>query len=266
MASGEISGTDEGTAGSWVRRFRPVGDPAVRLVCFPHAGGSASAFLPLVKALPPWVEVLAMQYPGRQDRRREQFVRSLDEFTERSLGELSRWGDRPLAFFGHSLGATIAFEVARRAFEENLETVGLFASGRRAPALPPEAPFGVHDTETAVRELARLGGTDSGLFDEPEILAMVLPALRADYHAAETYRYVPAPAGRDVDCPLVALTGDRDPVTTVADARAWSAHTSGTFRLEVFEGGHFFLTERAAAVADTVAECLRAWAPQPMRG
>jgi pyochelin biosynthesis protein PchC len=94
----------------WLRCYRPVDDPAIRLVCFPHAGGAASAFLPFTRRLDADVEVLAVQYPGRQDRRGEPFVDSVNGLVDGLLPALLTRADRPLAFFGHSMGATVAFE------------------------------------------------------------------------------------------------------------------------------------------------------------
>lgn len=101
--------------GAWVRRFHPDGrDAAHRLICFPHAGGSASFYFPVSRALTPGVDVLAIQYPGRQDRRHEPCIDSIAALADALAEEVRPWCDRPVTFFGHSMGATLAFEVARR--------------------------------------------------------------------------------------------------------------------------------------------------------
>lgn len=100
--------------GLWIRRFHPRPDGDVRLVCLPHAGGSASFFFPVSQAMPPSVDVLCVQYPGRQDRRAEPVIDSIPDLADQVFAALLPWADRPLAFFGHSMGATLAFEVARR--------------------------------------------------------------------------------------------------------------------------------------------------------
>ncbi|MFE5829111.1 thioesterase II family protein [Streptomyces sp. NPDC056508] len=249
-------------AGSWFRRFRPAPQAPVRLVCLPHGGGSAGFFLPVAHALAPAVDVLAVQYPGRQDRRGEEPVADLQELADRITEALAPYRDRPLAFFGHSMGATLGFEVARRLEAAGEVPAVLFASGRPAPSIPFEGGLGAAGDERLLAELDALGGTDAALLRDPELLAMVLPALRADYRAVETYAYRPGPA---LTCPVVALTGDRDPVADVEGVLAWEEHTTGPFTAEVFPGGHFFLTDRAEEVLATVVAHLGP-APRIMAG
>ncbi|MFI9723196.1 thioesterase II family protein [Streptomyces sp. NPDC052396] len=232
--------------GLWIRRFHPKEDGTVRLVCLPHAGGSASFFFPLSRAMPSWVDVIAVQYPGRQDRREEPFIDSLDELADRVFQALLPWSDRPLAFFGHSMGATLAFEVARR-FEREKDLVAtvLFASGRRAPSRHREDSVHRRDDEGIVQEMRALSGTDAQILGDEELLRMVLPAIRADYRAVETYAYRP---GEPLRCPVVALTGDSDSRVTLDEATAWAEHTTGTFELKVYPGGHFFPAQHQAEI------------------
>src|SRR4051812_25453397 len=103
-----------GSTNLWLRRFHPVSDPPIRLACLPHAGGSASFFLPVSKTFFPHCEVLAVQYPGRQDRRHEKCIDNVSELADLVAEQLLGLTDRPLAIFGHSMGATVAFEVALR--------------------------------------------------------------------------------------------------------------------------------------------------------
>ncbi|MFE2107825.1 thioesterase II family protein [Kitasatospora sp. NPDC059463] len=240
----------------WIRRFHPRPDAAVRLVCLPHAGGSASYFLPVSRAMPPSVDVLCVQYPGRQDRRAEPLVDNVPDLADQVLAALLPWTDRPLAFFGHSLGATLAFEVARRLErQKGLVAAGLFASGRRAPSTHRVETVHLRDDDGLIADIRELSGTDDRLLGDEEILRMILPATRADYRAAETYAYEPGEALR---CPLSALVGDDDPKVTVAEAAAWADHTEGPFDLRVFPGGHFYLADHQAAVIEAVTARLTA--------
>ncbi|MGZ3147201.1 thioesterase II family protein [Lentzea chajnantorensis] len=237
------------TSNAWLRRFRPRDSAPVRLVCLPHAGGSATYFLPVAAALDPSVDVLAVQYPGRQDRRTEPFVRTIDELAELVTEQLSGWTDRPLALFGHSMGATLGFEVARRLERAGTVPVALFVSGRRAPSCFRDERVHQEDDEQLLADVRALSGTDARLFGDEEIMRMVLPALRADYEAAETYRYEP---GEPLRAPVVSMVGDADSKVTVDEARAWDRHTSGEFDFHVYPGGHFFLDEHATAVIDMI--------------
>ncbi|MFJ7249942.1 thioesterase II family protein [Kitasatospora sp. NPDC098652] len=239
--------TSPGTASTlWLRRFHPGEGRTVRLVCFPHAGGSASFFLPVSAALSAEAEVIALQYPGRQDRRREPCIEDIATLADRITDELLTLDDRPTVYFGHSMGAVLAFETAWRLERKGTHAPGaVIASGRRAPSTTrPEA---VHrqDDDGVIAELKLLNGTNAQLLGDEEVLRMAMPAIRADYRAIERYTCGP---DRVLGCPVVALTGDADPRTTVAEARAWQAHTDGAFRLRVLPGGHFFLADQQTAV------------------
>ncbi|MEV6105519.1 alpha/beta fold hydrolase [Streptomyces sp. NPDC051940] len=234
------------TAGAWIRRFHPADDAAARLVCFPHAGGSASYYFPVSRALSPGLDVVTVQYPGRQDRRHEPCLDDARLLADRTAEELRPWCDRPVALFGHSLGATVAFEVALRLRERGVTPLVLFASGRRAPSRH-RANERVHlaGDDHLIATIKRMSGTDPTVLGDDELLRAVLPAIRADYKAAETYRYEPGPA---LDCPLVVVNGDSDPEVTPGEARSWSEHTAAECVFHWFTGGHFYLNDHAADV------------------
>ncbi|MET8770971.1 alpha/beta fold hydrolase [Streptomyces sp. NPDC004658] len=249
----------------WLRRFHPaVGGE--ELICFPHAGGSAGYWFPLSASLAPAVSVLAVQYPGRQDRHLEPPVDDLHRLADR-IGEVlaARPPARSRMFLGHSMGATLAYEVALRLAGQPAGPSALFVSGCPAPSRPrTEASVmvrGAVDDSALIDKVRALGGTDSRLLADPELLGLVLPALRADHRAAETYTSTP---GAVLTCPVVALTGDDDVTATRADVDAWRQHTTGEFGLRTFTGGHFFLMEHLDAVADLVAgRFRRARRPEP---
>lgn len=247
-----LSGDDNGL---WIRRFHPRPDSEVRLVCLPHAGGAASYFFPLSKAMPSFAEVLGVQYPGRQDRRNEPLIDNIPDLADRVYAALLPWADRPLAFLGHSLGASLAFEVARRfEREKDIVAAGLFVSARRAPSTHRSETVHLLDDRGLVAEVDRLDGTASGLLKDEEVLRMVLPAIRSDYRAAETYVYEP---GEPLRCPVLAMTGDADPKVTLDEVAAWERHTEGPFELKVYPGGHFYLADHQAAVTEEIAGRLR---------
>ncbi len=233
----------------WLRRFHPAPEAKARLVCLPHAGGSASFYFPVSRALSASVEVLAAQYPGRQDRRSEKCVEDIGELADRLAEALLGWTDRPLALFGHSMGATVAFEVARRLEDTGVIAAGLFVSGRRAPSRQRVENMHRSADDLLLAELKALSGTEAQLFGDSELLSIVLPVIRSDYKAAETYRYQPGPK---LNCPIFALVGDSDPKVTVDDASAWAEHTAAQFDMGVFSGGHFYLTEHRSAVVHTI--------------
>lgn len=245
--------------GLWLRRFHPAPEAAMQLVCLPHAGGAATYFFGISKSLCPAIDVLAVQYPGRQDRRREPGIPSIHDLADRLLAAVLPLTDRPIALFGHSLGASVGYELALRLQAEGLVPTGLFVSGRRPPHLSRDDRTHLEDDAGLVAAVRGLGGTESALFDDPDVLAMVLPAIRNDYVAAETYRYRPGPGLR---CPIVALVGDADPKVTVGEAGEWAAHTKAGFDLVTYSGDHFYLNEHAP----DIQQRLRAHAKAAARG
>lgn len=243
----------------WIRRYRPAPGAAIRLVCLPHAGGSASFFLPVSAALSPAIDVLAVQYPGRQDRLREPMIDDLGDLADAVVTALTPWLDRPFAFFGHSMGATLAFEVTRR-LEQGAgpAPLHLFASGRRAPSRHRDENVHLGGDDRIIAELTELSGTDTRVLGEEEMLRMVLPAIRNDYRATETYRYRPGPP---LSCPITVLTGDADPKTSLEEAEAWRDHTTGPFDLRVYPGGHFYLADHQSEVLDAITDRLAVGLP-----
>ncbi|MGW0244886.1 thioesterase II family protein [Micromonospora sp. LA-10] len=240
----------------WIRRFHPGPRNGPTLVCFPHAGGSASYFTALSSELRSALHVFAVQYPGRQDRLRDRCLTSIFELAEESYAALRPLLDRPVAFFGHSMGAMIAFEVANL-MRERLDAAPatLFVSGRRAPSRVRDESVHLRDDAGLVAELKKLSGTDSRILDDEDVLRMVLPSMRSDYRAVESYRFRPGPP---LSCPVVALVGADDDKVDLDEARSWGDHTTGGFRLHVFPGGHFYLAEQRQAVADLVSRQLLA--------
>ncbi|MFB7508346.1 thioesterase II family protein, partial [Streptomyces broussonetiae] len=216
------------------------------------AGGSASFYFSVSAQLSSVAEVFAVQYPGRQDRRKEVSPTDIATLADQlydALGPALK--ARPTTFFGHSMGATLGFEVARRLeHDHGVVPRALVASARRAPSCPREESVHLRDDDGLVEEMRQLSGTDSAILDDEELIRMALPAIRADYRVAETYVYEPGP---DLRCPIVGLVGDNDPKVTVEEARAWSRHTATSFDFHVFQGGHFYLTSHQKEVLDLLA-------------
>ncbi|MCX5330362.1 MULTISPECIES: thioesterase II family protein [unclassified Streptomyces] len=233
----------------WLRRFGAAREPSVRLVCLPHAGGSASAFFALHRELPPSVDCVAVQYPGRQERRHEPPLRNARALAARVASVLEPLTDLPLVLFGHSMGAVVGFETAGLLERGGANApVGFIASGRHSPATPRHETTHLRDDDGLIAEITALSGTDPQVLADPDMRDMILPALRADYTAVETYRRDP---GLVLRCPITVFTGTSDPRVTDAEARAWDRLTTGAFRVERFPGGHFYLdgAERAVAAA-----------------
>ncbi|GGV40260.1 oleoyl-ACP hydrolase [Kitasatospora herbaricolor] len=246
-------GTEDGDR--WIRRFHPSPASRVKLVCLAHAGGSANFYLPLSALLAPEVEVLAIQYPGRQDRWHEPVVADIGTLADRITAALRPWTGEPLALFGHSMGAVLGFEIARRLEAgPGRPPLALFASGRRAPSRTRDERVHLLDDDDLVAEIEALQGTAPGALADPELRALVLPGVRADYRAIETYR---CPPGATVATPVTVLIGDRDPRVDVAEAEAWFEHTTAATGLRVFPGGgHFYLADAWEEIAGRIRQDL----------
>nr|6VAP_A Chain A, Thioesterase [Streptomyces sp. WAC02707]6VAP_B Chain B, Thioesterase [Streptomyces sp. WAC02707] len=257
---GHMTGTNT-HSDVWIRQYRPAHPTAPQLICLPHAGGSATFYHPVAAALAPRCDVLAVQYPGRQDRRAEKPLEDIDELANQLFPVLRARVHQPVALFGHSMGATLAFELARRFESAGISLEALLVSARPAPSRQRTGGT-VHllSDEELVAELRTLDGTAEQVFHDEELVRMALPAIRGDYRAAETYRYRPGPKLR---CPIHALTGDDDPMVTPVEARAWSEHTDGPFTLDTFAGGHFYLLEHRDAILGIIAEHLRTCSRAP---
>lgn len=238
----------------WFRRFHPSDNAATQLVCLPHAGGAATYFFEVARTLSPEIDVLAVQYPGRQDRYKEPLVDDVHVLADRLTEALLPLATRPITLFGHSLGASVGFEVALRLEKAGVAPTALFASGRRAPSRHRNDQVHLRDDDGLLAEVRALSGTDSGVLDDEEVLRMVLPALRSDYKAAETYSWR---EGAGLECPVFGLTGESDPRVTVDEVAAWEAHTSSAFELVVYPGDHFYLNENMPDILRLIRKHVR---------
>jgi surfactin synthase thioesterase subunit len=235
----------------------PSADASVRLFCFPHAGGGPAFFRPWRPALAPEIDVRPIQLPGRESRIDEPPCRRLDELLDPLCAALERYLDRPYALFGHSMGSVIAYEVARRLSDgPGRAPVCLLVSGRRAPRLPSERlPLSRLPDDEFIAEVGRLNGMPREVLAEPDLVGMLLPALRADFELAETYRPLP---GRRLSCPIAAYMGTTDPEVDHAGLLAWRAETDREFTTRIFAGDHFYLKADPARVLGAVRQDLRA--------
>ncbi|HEX8146868.1 MAG TPA: alpha/beta fold hydrolase [Pyrinomonadaceae bacterium] len=224
----------------WVTRPKPKPEAALRLFCFPYAGGSTVIYRQWPDGLPPDVEVCAVQLPGRGAHLRTPPHTRMGPLVAELGRELRPYFDRPFALFGHSMGAVIAFELARL-----LRRAGgpapshLFVSGRRAPqtTAPPKHTYLLPDDEL-IEEVRGLNGTPPEVLEHEELMRLMLPMLRADFALIQTYEYVPEPP---LDCPVTAFGGAHDEDVGREAIEAWREQTASSFAMQMFDDGHFFL-------------------------
>lgn len=226
----------------------PVSFKNLRLFCFPPAGRGASIYAKWNGSLNESVVVCPVQFPGREDRLREKPFTVLPDLLRETVAALVPWLDLPYAFFGHSLGALLAFEIARQLRRRGEKPpVRLLVSARRAPHIPephirishlPDGPF-----LEAVR--SRYNGIPDVVIQDTELLEIMLPILRADFSVMESYEYR---REEPLCCPITVLGGRRDFEVAREDLEAWRIHTTNTCAVQLFPGDHFFLQSAQAEV------------------
>lgn len=240
----------------WLSYPKPNPRARLRLFCFPYAGGGALIFRAWPESLPETVEVCSVQLPGRGARMTEPLFTHLSPLLQTLVEAILPCMDRPFAFFGHSMGALISFELARYLREQfGLEPACLFVSGRGAPHLPNAGPA-IHTLPEAqfLEELRLLNGTPKEVLENVELRKLIVPLLRADFAVCETYQYVDGPP---LNCPLFAFGGCQDRGVGRDDLEAWHQQTDRSFRLWMFPGDHFFLHTAQSLVLQALSRQLR---------
>lgn len=233
---------------SWVSCPKPNPQARWRLFCFPYAGSTVSVFHPWSKLLPTDVELFLVHLPGRASRLREVPFIHLPTLIDALTSALTAYFNKPFAFFGHSMGALIAFELARQLRRCNAQPpVHLFVSGRRAPQLPDPLPL-LHQLpdDIFLQELQhRYDGLPDIILKDPELLDLFLPIVRADLTLIETYSYT---SDAPLECPISAFGGWDDHTLTTSELTAWQEQTLSTFNHQMFDGDHFYLQKKPVAL------------------
>jgi medium-chain acyl-[acyl-carrier-protein] hydrolase len=241
----------------WVGCTDPNLRVQLRLFCFPYAGGGASTFRLWPDHLPTEVEVCPVQLPGRESRLMEPLFTRLAPLVHTLAKALQPHMTVPFAFFGHSMGALVSFELARYLHRQSAPVPAhLFLSGRRAAQIVDTKPHTYDLPEPAFLDmLRRLNGTTAEVLECEELMRLVLPILRADMEVCETYVYS---HDTPLDCPISVFSGLQDPEVSYAAAAAWREQTVGPFAVHVLPGDHFFIhSARAPLIQVLSAEIAR---------
>jgi surfactin synthase thioesterase subunit len=241
---------------TWFVIPKPNPQPRLRLFCFPYAGAGAGVYRTWPEGLLPQAEIVALQYPGRENRLREALYVSIQPLVRALADELLPLLNLPFAFYGHSLGGLIAFELARTLRQRQApQPAHLFVSSRRAPHLPdPHPPL--HTLEDAAFTQAvqqRYNGIPAVIRQDPELMALFLPTMKADFAILESYKYSPEPA---FDFPITVYAGLQDPGLTPAELSAWRTYTTKSFSAKFFPGDHFFLQSQRLALLQAISNDL----------
>ncbi|ELR97044.1 thioesterase II family protein [Gloeocapsa sp. PCC 73106] len=240
---------------SWLTFPKTNPKAQLRLFCFPYAGGSGWVFRPWLNHLPEAIELCLIELPARGKRWNESPIVRLESLLEALKGAILPHLDLPFAFFGHSMGGLVSFELTRLlATEHQISPVYLLVSGCRAPQIRDRNPPIHHlpDTEF-IQELCRLNGTPQAVLEDTELMQLVLPALRSDFEILETYNYS---ADTPLNCPIAVFGGLQDEKVPQEDLQAWKFQTNQTFYLEMFEGDHFFIDSVRSRLLTSITKIL----------
>jgi medium-chain acyl-[acyl-carrier-protein] hydrolase len=232
----------------WIVGGRTSSSAVCRLFCLPHSGSGAFQFASWKNFLPEVLDICPIQLPGRENRLREPPFTRIQTIVENLASELSLHLDRPYILYGYSLGALVAFELARELRRRKIQPpLSLYALARRAPHLPPHDPPVHHlPDDLFLAEMARrYGGMPAILLQDAELMKLLIQALRADITALETYVYKEEDP---LDCPIYTFGGNLDSTAKERDFEAWHSHTNSGFELKMFDGDHFFIRDNRESI------------------
>jgi surfactin synthase thioesterase subunit len=239
----------------WFKRFRSPAAGATTLLCLHHAGGNAAMFREWPRLLPPSVDPIAVQLPGRADRIDEQPYHSMDDLVDGLVDAVEPLLERPVALFGASMGARVGWSLAHALRERGLPMLrALYVSASSAPSLDREVRGWNGPDEGLVHYIRTLGGTPAQFFDDPELLGEIVATLRADLTVLSTHTYQP-----DVllSIPITAFAGASDEESSPQQQEPWGKETTGPFVMNVLDGGHFLDADATRLVIDAISEDLR---------
>lgn len=236
----------------WIDTTKPSDQARLRLFCFPFAGGGAAVYRAWPGSFPSSIAVHAVRLPGRETRIQEASFRSLETLIPALAEGLLPLLDRPFAFFGHSMGGLISYELTRHLIAHHgLCPAHLFVSAHRAPQLPNPNPTVYRLPEDGfISYLRDMNGTPDEVLRNADLMQLVVPILRADFELCGTYQHQP---GAPLPCPISAFAGTQDAIASYDQVEPWREQTSGQFLIRALPGNHFFLNS---------AQSLLLWAIQ----
>ncbi|MDQ0195350.1 thioesterase II family protein [Paenibacillus wynnii] len=239
----------------WMRKFHVLDKTYGRVIFLPHAGGSASYYRDLCMALSSSnIECIAIQYPGRQDRFKEEMIESIEEYADIITEILVGLDDKPTILFGHSMGALIAYNMLAR-HETELSFVDLFVASAHHPPKSSE-PYIKGDSasdENVIAHLKKLGGFDDRLLSDPTIIEVILPAVENDLQAVSKFHMKSIVK---LQVPIVSVIGMHDPTTDIESTSEWAKLTAKEFRIVQLSGGHFYFANEHTKLINIILQLL----------
>lgn len=239
----------------WIHNNKFGADRASkRLFCFHHAGGNAANFNAWINEFMPSIDICAIQLPGRAERINDKFLPNFDCIVNILANEISNYDDLPFAFFGHSMGGVLAFELCHYLVEHKLQTpIHLFISSANSPSNLYRSTSIMKNDQQLIDMLKRYGGTPSELLHDKGFMAFLLPIMRADFDLLSNYTYK---IRQKLSIPLTLITGDKDFSLTYETLPAWANETSQAYRHICLNGGHFYHHQEPASVISIIWDTL----------
>lgn len=236
---------------NWYLEYKKNPDALIRLFCFHHSGGGASAYYPWVDYLSSKIEMIAIQLPGREDRFVESLNNNLNDIITKLSKEFAIYKDKPFFVFGHSLGALISYEFINSVHQlYSLYPRHMIISATKAPHLPlRRKELSKLDNKSLKEELRIYDGVDKRILNNDELLDLFLPIIRSDFGIYENYNFLKS---MPVPCDILALSGDEDQTVTQEEILAWSVYTTGQFEHMSFPGKHFFIKEQQNKILEII--------------
>lgn len=226
----------------WFFTLKEKPESQIRVIALPFAGGGPSAFHSWHPIFSDNIELIVINYPGRETRFTEKPVNDPEEMVSEIVNSLSDYSDKPFVLFGHSMGAMLAYFVTCELQRKQLMMPEiLFVSGMRAPHIASRSePVKQMNDEDLVNSLNKYGGMPAELFKNKELLQIFLPIIRADL---EMLGRVPVEKSDNVNVPIFAYGGELDQTFTKDDLQQWDQYSDVEFKLHLMPGGHFYINQ-----------------------
>lgn len=238
---------------AWTYVPSPSKTAKVRLFCIPHAGGTTDLFYLWPKLLGDSIETVFVELPGRGRRFQEPSMTNLSHLISGVREAILHYSDLPFALFGHSMGAMLAFELIRSLEAHSVFAQHLFLSACAAPQRIRDGAQNIRDTQALISYLKTLGGTPAEIFDDQDLMKLILPSIRADFGIVQNYEFN---SGAPVRSPVSLLMATSDPRTETADISLWRQVLDGPADVRLFSGGHFYLKQHGAQVTQLIRTTL----------
>ena len=228
---------------------------SINLFCFHYGGGSNTSFYPWISKIPNFVELIAVELPGRGRNMSQPLLTNVHDIVKLMTEEIKHYLDKPCIFFGYSVGSLICFELAKAMRKQNLQLpLHLILAGSMAPQTLHKRRRICHLDDVAFSEELKIyNGIPKEVLNEPSLMEMFLPIIRSDISIIENYNYS---QNKPLDCNITTITGKNDPTVTIEDAQAWADHAMLSHNHYTLEGDHFFVKTKLQEVINIVLQTI----------